>query len=77
MVGSAVDKGVAKFGGVFEGCNDTTVSIADVNGTNVTQIGSTGACQDEIKLQVAMAVTLMVGLIQVCLLIISKVIKKN
>ncbi|XP_063444496.1 prestin-like isoform X1 [Mytilus trossulus] len=64
MVGSAVDKGVAKFGGVYEGCNDTTVSIADINGTNITQIGSTGACQDEIKLQVAMAVTLMVGLIQ-------------
>lgn len=65
MVGTAVDKGVTKFGGVIGDCNDTVVTIKNMNGTNVTIETNSGACMDDAKLQVAMAVTLMVGIIQV------------
>ena len=64
MVGSAVDKGVQKYSGTL-GCNDTIFTTENVNGTNVTKSSITGDCDKEVKLQVAMAVTLMVGIIQV------------
>ena len=64
MVGSAVDKGFTKYSGTH-GCNDTIFTHQNNNGTNTTTSSSTGECDKEVKLQIAMAVTLMVGIIQV------------
>ena len=65
MVGSAVDKGFKKYSGNI-GCNDTIFTQGS-NKTNMTlsHSSSISDCDKEVKLQVAMAVTLMVGLMQV------------
>ena len=66
MVGSAVDKGFKKYSGNI-GCNNTIEAFTTerINATNITMSSSISDCDKEVKLQVAMAVTLMVGLIQV------------
>jgi hypothetical protein len=67
MVGSAVDKGFKKYSGNID-CNNTISTPEEINATNIT-INATSSvirdCDIQVKLQVAMAVTLMVGLIQV------------
>ena len=66
MVGSAVDKGFKKYSTSID-CKDNLFSQVS-NATNTTMtlqnIGISD-CDKEVKLQVAMAVTLMVGLMQV------------
>lgn len=75
MVGSAVDKGVDIFGPtLLRDCNDTVLSIREVNGTNISLPISSGLCKSELKqreedlkLEVAMAVTMLVGIMQLAM----------
>lgn len=72
MMGSAIEKGLKSPSiSIIETCNNVSNSMATTNVTNQTGPLYTLECTDNseaVKLEIAMAVTFMVGIIQVGLI---------